>query len=661
MLSANEQEKPALADGTRTGALDPDLERNEDHQFLMNRSVRNFSWKGLTVTVKDRQTKNARDLINDISGDVQQGELVALMGPSGCGKTTLLNVLARRPAASGAKVLGDSYVNGSGVDSSAFGRMTSYVEQEDTLIGSLTVRETLKFAADLSLPSSVTKSQRIERIDTLLESFGIQNQANTLVGTPIRKGISGGQKRRASVASQLITCPKILFLDEPTSGLRLDGQFRGHVVCKGASQSQQREFQTDCKYARRSRSRAGAESEITSIHQPSTTTFQLFDKLLLLSSGRTCYFGPLTGIDAYFRGIGHPIPSNTNPAEFLLDIVSSDFGNAKDVAQERVQLIQNSWAQSQEADAISRQVLDRVSMTGKDEGKVNVEDMARPGPVRITGALLHRSFIKSYRDVVAYGIRIVMYLGLAIMMGTVWLRLQPTQESIQPFVNAIFFGSAFMSFMAVAYVPAFLEDRANFAKERANGLYGATPFIVSNFLIGLPFLFLIAMLFSIISYWLSNFQPTGTAFMTWVMWLFLDLVAAESLVVFVTAIFPNFVIALALVAFANGLWMSVGGFLVTPTILNPFWKYVFHYIDYQAYVFQGMMVNEFSDRIYSCGTGCYCMYNTDLADQCQIRGTGVLETYGYATGRTGKWVGILVGIIAVYRLLGWIALSLRKT
>lgn len=66
------------------------------------------------------------------------------------------------------------------------------------------------------------------------------------------------------------------------------------------------------------------------------------------------------------------------------------------------------------------------------------------------------------------------------------------------------------------------------------------------------------------------------------MWLFLDLVAAESLVVLMSSIFPNFVISLALVAFANGLWMSVGGFLVTPTILNPFWKYVFHYIDYQV-------------------------------------------------------------------------------
>jgi hypothetical protein len=172
---------------------------------------------------------------------------------------------------------------------------------------------------------------------------------------------------------------------------------------------------------------------------------------------------------------------------------------------------------------------------------------------------------------------------------------------------------------------------------------------------------LISILFSVVSYWLSNFRPTAPAFFTWVMWLFLDLLAAESLVVFVTSIFPNFVIALALVAFANGLWMSVGGFLVSPTILNPFWKYVFHYIDYQAYVFQGMMVNEFENRVFDCDAGCNCMYQTDMADQCQIRGTGVLQSYGYATGRTGKWVGILIGIIAVYRLFGYIALVLRRS
>ncbi|KAJ5340242.1 hypothetical protein N7541_009366 [Penicillium brevicompactum] len=622
-----------------------DLEQNNGGQFLMNHTVQRYSWKGLTVTVKDHETKKARDLITEISGDVHQGEFVALMGPSGCGKTTLLNVLARRTAAARATVFGETYVNGDKVDSKTFGRITSYVEQEDALIGSLTVRETLKFAADLSLPSEVvhstiSKSERIDRIRALLEAFGIQNQAETLVGTPIRKGISGGQKRRVSVASQLITCPKILFLDEPTSGLDSTASYEVMSYAKELARSNNLLI-------------------IASIHQPSTSTFELFDKLFLLSAGKICYGGPVANVRNYFNGIGFPVPVSTNPAEFLLDIISADFGNSGGRAVERVRKIQSAWAESGDANVVAKQVEEQARLAQK--AHLSSEVLSRPGPLRITAALLHRSFIKSYRDVVAYGIRIVMYLGLAIMMGTVWLRLHTTQDYIQPFINAIFFGSAFMSFMAVAYVPAFLEDRANFVKERANGLYGATPFMVSNFIIGLPFLFLISLLFSIVSYWLSNFTPTADAFFTWVMWIFLDLVAAESLVVFVTAIFPNFVISLALVAFANGLWMSVGGFLVSTTILNVFWKYVFHYIDYQAYVFQGMMVNEFSRRNYSCGAQCHCMYQTDLASQCEIRGTGVLKEYGYATGRTGKWAGILVGIIAIYRLFGWIALVLRKS
>ncbi len=118
-----------------------------------------------------------------------------------------------------------------------------------------------------------------------------------------------------------------------------------------------------------------------------------------------------------------------------------------------------------------------------------------------------------------------------------------------------------------------------------------------------------SIVFSAISYWLSNFQPTVQAFFTWVLWLFLDLLAAEGLVVLLTSIFPSFVVSLALVAFANGLWMSVDGFMVPPTILNVFYRYVFHFWDYQKYVFENMMVNEFSERVYSCATvegGCQC-------------------------------------------------------
>jgi energy-coupling factor transporter transmembrane protein EcfT len=148
-----------------------------------------------------------------------------------------------------------------------------------------------------------------------------------------------------------------------------------------------------------------------------------------------------------------------------------------------------------------------------------------------------------------------------------------------------------------------------------------------------------------------------------VLWVFLDLLAAESLVVLLTSIVPSFVISLALIAFANGLWMSVNGFMVPPTVLNVFYKYVFHFWDYQKYVFENMMVNEFSERVYSCATtptGCQCMWQTDLADQCLIRGQGVLDQYGYKPGYMGKDVGIMMGIIVGYRIAAWIVLKLKK-
>lgn len=131
-----------------------------------------------------------------------------------------------------------------------------------------------------------------------------------------------------------------------------------------------------------------------------------------MSGGRTCYFGPVQDVETYFRGVGYPIPGNTNPAEFLLDIISSDFSSGRESSLERVEAIQHAWATSTEADALTRHISERVQLTKEDINRVGMGDMVRPGPVQITTALLHRSFIKSYRDVVAYGIRIVMYLGM---------------------------------------------------------------------------------------------------------------------------------------------------------------------------------------------------------------------------------------------------------
>lgn len=111
------------------------------------------------------------------------------------------------------------FANCTPVTPQRFRALSAYVEQEDALVGSLTVRETLDYAARLSLSTPITKLERQQRVKMLIEKFGLAGQANDLIGTPIKKGISGGQKRRVSVAAQLITNPKVLFLDEPTSGL----------------------------------------------------------------------------------------------------------------------------------------------------------------------------------------------------------------------------------------------------------------------------------------------------------------------------------------------------------------------------------------------------------------------------------------------------------
>ncbi|KAI5203682.1 putative ABC transporter [Aureobasidium subglaciale] len=615
-----------------------DTERQTRHeQYMSNEVVHTLSWSNITQTVRDRLTKEPKHLIEDVGGQIKAGEVLALMGPSGSGKTTLLNILAGRASSTSGTVV----VNGTHVPAPVFRKLTSFVEQDDALVGSLTVRETLDFAARLALARSIVKNEKGSRVQSLIESFGLQKQADTLIGTPVRKGISGGQKRRVSVASQLITAPRILFLDEPTSGLDSVASFKVISLLK--------------KYARQHQLLV-----VASIHQPSAATFQLFDKLLLLSQGQTCYFGTVSGVAPYFNNLGMPVPELMNPSEHILDLTNTDFvpgaGEADTVA--RCLAIQTAW---------KTHVNDIHIVASALEKNDDFFDLQGPGLVHDLGVpitLLHRLFLKSYRDIVTYWIRVAMYMGLAIMMGTVWLQLSTIQKDIQSFVNALFFGSAFLSFMAVAYVPAFLEDRAMFAKERANGLYGPLSFVVSNFLIGLPFLFLISILFAMVTYWLISFRPDATAFFIHVMWLFLDLVAAESLVVLVSSLFPNFIIALALVAFTNGLWMSVGGFLVPTGSLNVFWRYVFHYIDYQAYVFRGMMVNEFDGRTYRCAgdvvTGCSCAYDSELSGQCEIDGKAVLRYYDYPTGQLGKTVGIMIGIIAVYRVLGYLALRFRK-
>ena len=132
------------------------------------------------------------------------------MGPSGCGKTTLLNILSRRLKSS--SVTGTQLLAGSTFDDATLRAISTYVEQEDHLIGSLTVRETIEFAAKLALPGNVSARERGQRTEDMLRDFGLVGIKDSKIGTPLQRGISGGQKRRVTTASQLITLPRIIFL-----------------------------------------------------------------------------------------------------------------------------------------------------------------------------------------------------------------------------------------------------------------------------------------------------------------------------------------------------------------------------------------------------------------------------------------------------------------
>jgi ABC-type multidrug transport system ATPase subunit len=261
------------------------------------------------------------------------------------------------------------------------------------------VKETVNFAARLALPSSVSKKERIERVNDLLDAFGIQDQANTLVGTPIRKGISGGQKRRLSVASQLIADPRILFLDEPTSGLDSAASFEVMNYIKRIAVQHRLIV-------------------VASIHQPSTATFALFDQLMLLSGGKTCYFGPRASVQDYFGSILHPIPAYTNPAEFLLELVNVDFAKDKDGSRSQLDSVHFAWAESAQAAQTKSEIQSGTQQKPDPEKRSSLEHSVKRRNVGlVTLVLLHRSWIKSYRDVIAYGIRIAMYTGLAIMVS----------------------------------------------------------------------------------------------------------------------------------------------------------------------------------------------------------------------------------------------------
>ncbi|KAJ3341352.1 hypothetical protein HDU93_004988 [Gonapodya sp. JEL0774] len=303
-------------------------------------------------------------LLRNVSATVTPGQVTAIMGASGAGKTTLLNTLAGR--IKHASTEGTICFNNRPVSKAILRNTSAYVKQEDTLLPFLTVRETLSINAYLRMPAGIPSDMRTNVVEAIIMELGLKDCANTLIGDSAKRGCSSSEKRRVSVAVQMLSLPQVIFLDEPTSGL---DSFSALALIEMLESLAKRQSKT----------------VVLSVHQPRATAFERFDNIILLCrGGHLVYSGPQKDILSYFAKLGYPCPKGVNPADFILDLSSLDTSSedSEKLSAARLTILIQAWKQHATTNGLSPQKTAEGSGNGEIRGielsEIRSEDQPAP-------------------------------------------------------------------------------------------------------------------------------------------------------------------------------------------------------------------------------------------------------------------------------------------
>lgn len=537
------------------------------------------------------------------------------MGPSGSGKTSLLDILASRCGQG--RVYGTFMMDNIPI---AGKNTPSYVAQEDTLLGSFTVRETMLYTAAFTLPYGIGLPERERIVANLITDLGLDSCRDTIIGDMFRKGISGGQKRRLSLGLALISRPAVLLLDEPTSGLDAASAYEIFQLLSNLSTSK-------------------GLCIAATIHQPSSAMWQHFDKLCLMTSGNVVYFGKAVAAVDYFAAQGYPCPSFSNPADFFLSLINTDFPFHGDVL---------ALKEASRASQAPR-VIDEIRALQSQMKNNTATSTHHQNPNSMWWhfiVLTHRNFLTTFRNPGVILVRLVIYSMLAIMIGGMFYRngKKSTDKSIQAALSALFFIFAFMVFMSIAVLPFYMLDRATYFRERFNGDYKWLPFVLAQFLSTSPGIFLIAFVSSVCVVFLMSFRNFGM----FLLLLFLSLLTAEGFMACVSAVVPHFIIGIAAGAGLYGFFMLCEGFFQVRSDIPPWFIWVY-YMGFHTYAFRGSVVNEFQDRGRLL----------DSTNPAWTSGEAVISYLGMSDAKPWRDALVLAGYALAWQLLYYLIL-LRK-
>jgi len=522
----------------------------------LSESVFEFDDVSFTVQVKDKETKTLKEkqIVRGVSGVVKSGRVLAILGPSGAGKTTLINVLTLN--AMGGVSKGYVALNGHSITPASFIRECYVVTQQDFHWPFLNTKETMTYAAQLY--HNTTKEEAAKKVESIITSMGLAGCSDTLVGNEFMQGLSGGQKRRLSIALALIKQPKLLFLDEPTSGL--DAAAAAAIM----------RFITEL-----------AQKEnliiIATIHQPSTKVFDGFDQAMILSGGRTAYCGEASGALEHFASIGHAIPPNTNPAEFFLDLVNNDF-----VAQEEVDTILDAWENNKEKGEKS---------IVSSESKMPPAGQSVPMTKQIE-VMMHRHAKLVGRDPVLYLGRAIIFLMSNLYFALVYI--QARERAQDQATNRMWLIIWFMGVpanMGVVAVYAYNAEFNSVRKEIKNGMCSPGAYLLAKSVLEIPLMFFFALCaLGPAAYGLANFN--GDDFILYVLIWTAAIYAWEAMAEVLALSFQNPLFGMMQFM---GLWFSAflyGGFLIPGD--DMVWPLkVFYYILPLKYSVRSMVWAEY--------------------------------------------------------------------